>query len=106
MNPDLNWTVAYRRLRPRPEPVFHRVELSETWHTASGDVYRAYVEELGDDHEVWYVPNRASELTEYVAREDVMNVLMCVDGPRIPIADDGEPIEMLRARGPYEATHD
>ena len=93
---DALWTVAYRRLLPEPEPVFHRVDLSETWHTASGEVHQAYCEVLGDDHEVWYVPNRAAELTDYVTREDVMNVLMSVDGPRVPITDDGQPIDALR----------
>lgn len=92
---ELKWTVAYRRLFPEPEPVFHRVDLSETWHTASGEVYSAYYEVLGGDYDVWYTTNRASELTEHVSREDVLNILDS-DGVRVPIADDGKPIEQLR----------
>lgn len=92
---DKRWTVAYRRMSPEPEQVFHRVDLSETWHTASGEVYTAYAEVLGGDYDVWYVPNRASELTDYVTREDVMNVLDN-DGVRVPIADDGLQLEALR----------
>lgn len=92
---ELRWTVAYRRLSPEPEPVFHRVDLSETWHTASGEVHQAYCEVLGTDYDVWYTTNRASELTERVAREDVMNILD-TDDVRVPIADDGLPLEALR----------
>jgi len=90
------WTVAYRRMVPEPEPVFHRVELSETWHTASGEIFQAYLDVLGGDYEVWYVPNRAAELTDYVTREDIMNVLVDNDVPRVPIADDGLQLEALR----------
>lgn len=91
---DLTWTVAYRRMQPEPEPVFHRVDLSETWHTASGEVHAAYTEALGEDYDVWYVPTRADELTDRVTREDVMNIL---EGDvRVPIADDGLPLEALR----------
>lgn len=90
------WTVAYRRIAPEPEPVFHRVDLSETWHTASGEVHQAYCEVLGDDYDVWYTTNRASELTERVAREDVLNILVDNDLPRVPIVDDGLPLEQLR----------
>lgn len=96
MTEQLEWTVAYRRIAPEPEPVFHRVDLSETWHTASGEVYQAYCDALGGDYDVWYTTNRASELTDRVAREDVMNILMNVDGDRVPIADDGLPLEALR----------
>lgn len=90
-----SWTVAYRRVVPELEPVFHRVDLSETWHTASGEIYSSYYEVLGDDYEVWYTSNRASELTEHVAREDVLNILH-ENGVRVPIADDGLQLEALR----------
>lgn len=45
---------------------------------------------------MWYTSNRASELTDRVAREDVMNILVDNDLPRVPIADDGLPLEQLR----------
>lgn len=93
---ELRWTVAYRKMVPEPEPVFHRVDLTETWHTASGEIHSAYCEVLGDDYEVWYVPTRAAELTDYVTREDIMNVLVDNNLPRVPIADDGLQLEALR----------
>lgn len=92
---ELSWTVAYRRMTPKLEQVFHRVDLSETWHTASGEVWSAYHEVLGGDYEVWYTSTRASELTERVCREDVLNILV-EDGTRVPIADDGLHLEALR----------
>lgn len=106
MAQECRWTVAYRALLPEPEPVFHRADHDVTWGEASTTLANEYHEVLGTAYEVWWTTTRASELTDRVAREDVLNLLQ-EDGVRVPIADDGEPAEVLRARlYPYEATRE
>lgn len=102
---DTTWTIAYRAMKPEPEPVLHRVDLEVPWSTAAYHTVFEFGEVLGPDYEVWYVSTRSDELAGRVAIEDVMNMLVD-DEHRVPIADDGEPLEILRARQPYEATHE
>lgn len=88
------WTVAYRRVAPEAEPVFHRVDLELDWQE-SVELAGQYVAALGEDYEVWYTSTRASELDGCVALEDVLNILV-VDDQRVPIADDGLTLDALR----------
>lgn len=78
------WTIAYRK---NGEPVFHRVtDWKGTWQEAfdkSGEFAVAHPEQ----DQIYYTTTREAELTEYVTREDVLNIL--VGDVRIPIADDG-----------------
>lgn len=79
------WTLAYRTT---DEPVFHRVtDWCGTWQEAH-DKAGEFATSHPQFDQIFYTTTREAELTEFVAREDVLNILGD-DGVRIPIADDG-----------------
>lgn len=93
------WTVAYRRMVPEYEPVFHRVPDVELDWQAAVELAGTYIEALGDRYEVWYTSTRQDELAGKVPIEDVLNILVELTHERVvrvPIADDGLPLEALR----------
>lgn len=77
-----NWTIAYRR---PGQPVFRRKDLSLTWAEAYDMVWD--YGKTHPEHDVFYVPTRAAELTEFVGREDIANILLH-DGTRVPIVEE------------------
>jgi hypothetical protein len=80
------WTIAYRKFA---EPVFHRVsEWQGTWQQAH-DFAGEFATSHPEQDQIFYLPTREAEMTEFVTREDIANV-MVDDGTRIPVAEDGE----------------
>jgi len=80
-----NWTIAYRKF---DEPLFHRVtEFKGTWQEAY-DFAGKFAISHPEQDQIFYLPTREAEMTEFVTREDIANV-MIDDGSRIPVAEDG-----------------
>lgn len=79
------WTIAYKKT---DELLFHRVtDWKGTWqeaHDKSGEFGVMHPEQ----DLIFYTTTRDAELTDYVGREDVLNI-MIEDGSRVLIADDG-----------------
>ena len=90
MSEEALWTVA--TFAPGAIVADRVTDWSGTWQESRdmGNTVKARHPDL----EVWHVTTRAAEMTSYVPREDVANILLD-DDTRLPVREHGTLAELL-----------